>query len=159
MGGLLSLAALAVALGEPLVATGRRKPAVVGGLAAQIVVLAVLIYVPGLPVAALGGLCFLVGFLGSSQIVCFALARENHARQLSGTAIGFVNMMVTGAGALFQPLVGFLLDLAWAGDTALGARVYDTGAYRLALTSLVVACLAGLLCLAPVRETYCRSQA
>lgn len=138
---------------------GRRKPAVVGGLAAQIVVLAVLIYVPGLPVAALGGLCFLVGFLGSSQIVCFALARENHARQLSGTAIGFVNMMVTGAGALFQPLVGFLLDLAWAGDTALGARVYDTGAYRLALTSLVVACLAGLLCLAPVRETYCRSQA
>jgi MFS family permease len=138
---------------------GRRKPPLVGGLAAQIVVLAVLIYVPGLPVAVLGGLCFLVGFLGSSQIVCFALARENHAPQLSGTAIGFVNMMVTGAGALFQPLVGFLLDLAWAGDTALGARVYDTGAYRLALTSLVVACLAGLLCLAAVRETYCRPQA
>ena len=85
--------------------------------------------------------------------------RENHPPQLSGTAIGFVNMMVTGAGALFQPLVGFLLDLAWSGEIALGARVYDTGAYRLALTSLLVSSLAGLLCLAFVRETYCRPQA
>jgi MFS family permease len=118
--------------------------------------MAPLIYMPGLSVAALAGLCFLVGFLGSAQIVCFALARENHPPQLSGTAIGFVNMMVTGAGALFQPLVGFLLDLAWSGEIALGARVYDTGAYRLALTSLLVSSLAGLLCLAFVRETYCR---
>ena len=55
--------------------------------------------------------------------------------------------MVTGAGALFQPLVGFLLDLAWTGETALGARVYETGAYRLALASLIACGLAGLLCL------------
>jgi MFS family permease len=138
---------------------GRRKTPLVAGLALQCAAMAPLIYMPNLPVAALAGLCFLVGFLGSAQIVCFALVRENHSPQLSGTAIGFVNMMVTGAGALFQPLVGSLLDLAWAGETALGARVYGTGAYRLALTSLVVSSLAGLLCLAAVRETYCKSQA
>ena len=63
----------------------------------------------------LAALCFLVGFFGSAQIVCFALVRENHPAALSGTAIGFVNGMVTGAGALFQPLVGLLLDLAWTG--------------------------------------------
>ena len=90
--------------------------------------------------------------LGADRVLC--AGRENHPPQLSGTAIGFVNMMVTGAGALFQPLVGFLLDLAWSGEIALGARVYDTGAYRLALTSLLVSSLAGLLCLAFVRETY-----
>jgi MFS family permease len=106
-----------------------------------------------------GGLCFLVGFLGSSQIVCFALAKDNHRPGLSGTAIGFVNAMVTGAGALFQPLVGFLLDLAWTGEMALGARVYETGAYRLALASLIACGLAGLLCLLPVRETFGRAQA
>ena len=138
---------------------GRRKTPLLAGLALQCIAMAPLIYMPGLSVAALAGLCFLVGFLGSAQIVCFALARENHPPQLSGTAIGFVNMMVTGAGALFQPLVGFLLDLAWSGEIALGARVYDTGAYRLALTSLLVSSLAGLLCLAFVRETYCRPQA
>jgi hypothetical protein len=66
--------------------------------------------------------------------------------------------MVTGAGALFQPLVGFLLDLAWDGRTALGARVYDTGAYRLAFASVIACCVGGFLCLLAVRETYCRQQ-
>ena len=59
---------------------------------------------------------------------------------------------MTGAGALFQPLVGVLLDLAWTGETALGARVYHTGAYRLAFSSLIVCGLAGVLCLLGARD-------
>jgi hypothetical protein len=78
---------------------------------------------------------------------------------LSGTSIGFVNGMIPGAGALFQPLVGLLLDLAWTGQTASGARIYDASAYRLALASLIACCLGGLLCLMAVRETHCRPQA
>ena len=138
---------------------GRRKAPLLAGLALETLALAALVYVPDLPVVAVAGLCFLVGFLGSSQIVCFALAKENHPAARSGTAIGFVNAMVTGAGALFQPLVGFLLDLAWTGETALGARVYQTGDYRLALASLIACGLAGVLCLLRVRETFCRPQA
>jgi MFS family permease len=138
---------------------GRRKAPLLAGLALQTLALATLIWVAHLPVFALAGLSFLVGFLGSAQIVCFALIRENHPVELSATAIGFVNAMVTGAGALFQPLVGFLLDLAWTGETALGARVYAPGAYRLALASLVACCLGGLLCLLAVRETFCRPRA
>ena len=104
----------------------------IAGLVLETLSLAALIYVPGLPVDAIAVLAFLVGFSGSAQIVVFALAQENHVLLLSGTAIGFVNGMVTGAGALFQPLVGFLLDLAWTGQTAAGARVYEAADYRLA---------------------------
>jgi predicted MFS family arabinose efflux permease len=135
---------------------GRRKPPVLVGLGLQIATLTALIYIPGLPVSAIGILCFLTGVFGSSQIVCFALAKETHPTAVSGTAIGFVNSMVTGAGALFQPLVGLLLDMAWAGQIAQGARVYDTGAYQLALSSLLVCGVGGFLCLLLVRETYCR---
>lgn len=137
---------------------GRRRAPMIAGLVLEIAAIAGVIYVPHLPVTAIGGLCFLIGFLGSAQIVCFAAARENHVAKLSGTAIGFVNAMVTGAGAFFQPLVGVLLDLAWTGETVLGARVYDPAAYRLAFVSVIVCCIAGLLCLLGVRETYCRSQ-
>jgi MFS family permease len=137
---------------------GRRKPPLIAGLLLETLALALLVYVPGLPLPVLAGLCFLVGFFGSAQIVCFALARETHAAAVSGTAIGFVNAMVTGAGALFQPLVGLLLDLAWTGETALGARLYAPESYRLAFASLVACCLTGLLCLAAVRETHCRAQ-
>jgi len=138
---------------------GRRKPPLIAGLLLETLALALLLYVPDLPLPLLAGLLFLVGFFGSAQIVCFALARETHAAALSGTAIGFVNAMVTGAGALFQPLVGLLLDLAWTGETAQGARLYAPESYRLAFASLVACCLAGLLCLAAVRETHCRPQA
>ena len=151
------------ALGAPLFGwlsdhIGRRRPPAVVGLLLQTSALAAVVYIPGLPLAWVAGLCGLVGFFGSAQIVCFALVRENHSAGLSGTAIGFVNAMVTGAGALFQPLVGLLLDLAWGDQTLLGARVYDTGAYRLAFASLIVCCLGGFLCLLAVRETFCRQQ-
>jgi MFS family permease len=135
---------------------GRRRPVLLAGLVLEMAALAVLVYVPGLPTAALGFLCLLVGFLGSSQIVCFALAKENQPPALSGTAIGFVNAMVTGAGALFQPLVGLLLDLAWTGGTAQGAHIYGAGAYRIAFASLLVCGAMGFLCLLAVRETFCR---
>jgi MFS family permease len=137
---------------------GRRKLPLIAGLLLQTAALALLVYVPGLPAPVLGCLCFLVGLFGSAQIVCFALARENHPAARSGTAIGFVNGMVTGAGALFQPLVGLLLDLAWTGETSLGARIYAPESYRLAFASLIACCLCGLLCLLAVRETHCRPQ-
>jgi MFS family permease len=136
---------------------GRRKLPLLAGLALETVALTALVYLPDLSASALALLCFLIGFFGSSQIVCFALVKENHPVSLSGTAIGFVNSMVTGAGALFQPLVGVLLDLTWTGSFAHGTRVYDSAAYRFALASLLACCLAGLLCLLAVRETFCRN--
>jgi MFS family permease len=137
---------------------GRRRDPLLIALALKTVILAALIYVPGLPLLALVSLSFLVGLFGSAQILCFALVRENHIPALSGTAIGFLNGIITGAGALFQPLVGILLDLAWTGEIAFGARVYHAEAYRLAFASLIACCAGGFLCLLAVRETHCRPQ-
>jgi MFS family permease len=135
---------------------GRRRPVMTAGLLLETASLASLVYLANLPPVLLAGLCFLTGLFGSAQIVCFAIAKENHPPRLAATGIGFVNAMVTGAGALFQPLMGLLLDFAWAGETSAGARVYDLAAYHLAFSSLLVVGLAGLLCLLAVRETYCK---
>jgi MFS family permease len=135
---------------------GRRRPPFVTGLVICMLSMAALVYVPGMPTAAMAGLCFLCGFGGASQIVGFAAVREHNAAALSGTAIGFVNGMVTGAGALYQPLLGWLLDLAWGGQMTSGARVYDAAAYQFAFSVLVVGAFVGLLCTLAMRETYCR---
>ena len=137
---------------------GRRREPLLIGLALKTVALAALIHIPGLSVPALVSLCFLVGLFGSGQILCFALVKENHTLALSGTAIGFLNAVITGAGALFQPLVGVLLDTAWTGEIAGGARVYQAADYRFALSCLIACCIGGFLCLLAVRETYCRPQ-
>lgn len=161
--GLTSVFFVGWGIGAPLFGwlsdrIGRRRRPLLIALALKTVALAALIYISGLPLVALIALSFLVGFFGSAQILCFALVKENHNSALSGTAIGFLNGIVTGAGALFQPLVGILLDLAWTGEIASGARVYHAEAYRLAFGSLIACCIGGLLCLLAVRETYCRPQ-
>ena len=139
---------------------GLRKAPLLTGLTLQSLAFAALIYLPGLPIPIVAILTFLIGFFGASQILCFALAKESHPAALSGTSIGFTNAMVTGTGALFQPLVGLLLDLSWRGQTSgLGARLYETDDYRLALTSIVACCVIGFVSLCAVRETYCRAQA
>jgi MFS family permease len=149
------------AVGAPLIGwasdrIGRRRSPFIVGLAICIVTMSAILYVPDLSVPSLMALCFLCGFGGASQIVGFAAARENNPPALSATAIGVVNGLVTGAGALFQPLLGWLLDLNWKGEMVAGARLYDPSAYRIALSAVIVGCVVGFLCALAMRETYCR---
>ena len=112
-----------------------------------------LVYVPGLPIAAVGALCFVVGLGASSQICNYALAREHNSPELSATAIGLVNAVVTSTGALYQPLLGWILDLAWDGKLESGARVYATGDYRAAFATLLVGGVLGFACALVLRES------
>ncbi len=156
-----SMMFLGWAAGAPLIGwasdhIGRRRAPLMLGLVLCTVTMSAMLYVPGLSVPTLMALCFLCGFGGASQITGFAAARENNPPALSATAIGVVNGLVTGAGALFQPLLGWLLDLNWKGEMAAGARLYDPGAYRIALSAIIVGCVIGFICSLAMRETYCR---
>lgn len=135
---------------------GRRCMPLLLGVAAETLTLGLLIFLPALPIPVLATLSFAVGLFGASQIACFGLIREIHPPSLSGTAIGMVNGMVTGAGALFQPLIGVLLDLAWSGRIIAGVRIYEAADYRMALAVLVVFSGIAALCVIPIRETNCR---
>ncbi len=135
---------------------GRRRTPFIVGIVLCMASIAAIVYVPGLPIAAVTMLCFLCGLGGSAQIIAFAAAREHNPAALSGTTIGFVNCLVTGAGALYQPLTGWLLDLAWTGQITGGARIYDADAYRFALTAIVAGTLVAFFCTLGLRETHCR---
>ncbi len=133
---------------------GNRRSPLIAGLTLSALSLVAILYLPGIPLWGVGVLCFGIGFGGSAQIVCFALVREHNPPQFSGTAIGMVNALVTGAGALFQPMIGGLLDLSWDGLLVDGARVYAIGAYNLAFGVLVAGCIVGILCAAATRESF-----
>ena len=89
----------------------------------------------------------LCGFGGSGQILGFAAVRELNPPAAAGAALGIVNGVVTGAGALYQPLLGWLLDLAWTGEMAGGARVYTPAAYSTAFSVLVAGAVVGIACI------------
>lgn len=157
-GSVTSVTFIGWGVGAPLIGwlsdhIGNRRTPLIVGLMVSALSLTAILYLPGVPLWGVGVLCFGVGVGGSAQIVCFALVREHNPAQLSGTAIGMVNALVTGAGALFQPTVGWLLDLSWDGVLVDGARVYAIGAYNVAFSVLVAGCVVGILCAIAVRES------
>ena len=157
-GSVTSVTFIGWGVGAPLIGwlsdrIGNRRPPLIAGLTLSALSLAAILYLPGIPLWGVGVLCFIIGFGGSAQIVCFALVREHNPPQLSGTAIGMVNALVTGAGALFQPTIGWLLDMSWDGVLVDGARVYAVGAYDLAFSVLIAGCIVGILCAMVMRES------
>jgi MFS family permease len=135
---------------------GRRKLPMLAGAVTGLGSVSAAIYLPGLPLAAYSVLLFFVGFGGACMSVSYAATREHNAGGGTGAALGFVNMVSVLGGAIFQPLVGWLLDLQWDGRLAAGARIYGVEAYRLAFLLLPALYAAGFLCALRVRETFCR---
>ncbi len=135
---------------------GRRKPFFLAGLSVAALTLAALIYLPIQNAYVIGLLMFINGMSGCSLVLCFANVREVNRPANAGAAMGLVNMMVVGSGAVFQPVLGVLLDLFWDGASVDGVRIYSESAYGLAFASLFISYGVGLLAACVLRETYCR---
>ena len=135
---------------------GRRKAPLVIAAAFCAVTLGAALFGPDLTLSQFRALLFLNGFGGAAMSVSYALVREHNAASGTGAALGLVNMSAVAGGAIFQPVVGFLLDRYWDGTLVAGARVYGAEAYLDAFLILPAlyggAVLVGLL----TRETWCR---
>ena len=148
----------AIALGWLSDRMERRKPLLIVGTALSMLTLTAILYLPGLSLLLVTVLLFLNGFASACMVLTFASARELNALRSSGAAYGLVNTCVVGSGAIFQPLIGYLLDLNWAGQMVEGARLYSVEAFQTAFLILPVCCGISVLCAMLLRETYCRQQ-
>jgi MFS family permease len=131
---------------------GRRKPLLVAAILLGAGCLSVLVYAPALGPAIMRVLFFVCGVCFGTMVIGFALARENNASEVHGAAFGLLNCSVVGTGAIFQPLLGAILDWRWDGRTADGAPVYDAGAYGFAFSALLAFLVIGLIASFAVRE-------
>jgi MFS family permease len=162
--GILSFIFIGWAVGAPLAGllsdrVRARKPVMVGGALLSTASFFVLVQVPGLPLAALSALILFHGVAASAMVLGFAAVREHNPPQMSSTAMGLVNVAVVGSGAIFQPLIGFLLDLQWDGEMVAGVRVYTGEAYRAAFGALTVAGGMGLAATLLMKESFGRQRA
>lgn len=77
---------------------------------------------------------FILGFVIGGQILVFSIVKERVSLDISATALGFINTLISLFGIIFQPLLGFLLDLFWDGAFARsGVRLYSSHAYHCAM--------------------------
>lgn len=136
---------------------GRRKPVAV--VASHLYVLGWLALLVGepLPSAASMTLFAVMGVLTAGFSLSWACAKEVNPPQLSGMSTSVANMGGFLAGALLQPLVGWVMDRAWQGDMLAGVRVYDLAAWRQGLAVIVACAVLGALASWKIRETGCRN--
>lgn len=117
-GQILSMLAIGMILGSPFVSFlsnnifRARKPVVV--LSSTILLLltaALAFYTEAIPVTGLYLLCFGLGVFSSAIVVIgFTTTKELFPLQMAGTATGLVNLFPFAGGAVFQPVLGHVLE-------------------------------------------------
>jgi MFS family permease len=131
---------------------GRRKPVMAVTMSVATILYAFVVFGPALGPAGYHVVLFFGGFFLGGLACSYPLGREVNDPRATGASLGFVNMAVTGSGAVFQPLLGLLLDLNWQGAEVAGVRLYDGAAWTMALGVLPVFCLVGLIGVLFIRE-------
>jgi len=86
------------------------------------------------------------------MILTFAAAKEHNPAFASGATLGIVNTFVVASGALFQPLIGYLLDNRWSGGIQDGVRVYSAETFHSAMVVLPAFAFFGFLMAVIMRE-------
>jgi len=131
----------------------RRKTILVAGSGILTLAMAVLIFVPNLPLTAAIFLFAVIGASGSAMAICFALVRECSPPEISTSVTGIVNSMTVASGAVLQPAVGFILDQLWNGTVENGARAYQAHEFQNAFIAIFIACMVGFFTCISLRET------
>jgi MFS family permease len=117
----------------------------------------VLIYGPTvgftLGIYSIYSLFFLIGILTSAHPLIFAIAKENFSLRSTGAVIAVTNTMVMLGGFLFQPLLGYLLDLANHTTQSSAVHIYTAHDYIIAMTIMPVALVIAWFTMFFVKDT------
>lgn len=135
---------------------GRRRPALIFAAAGALAATGVALYLPGLELPVRRVFLFLMGLLSGGFVLSFASGREYAPAWAGGAALGVVNTASMASGAIFQPLIGWLLDLNWEGAAEAGSRIYGGQAWETAFLAILACQMVALGCALISKETFCR---
>ena len=136
---------------------GRRKPVLIIASHLYLVIWLILLSGITMPPTASYALFATLGLTTAGFSLCWACAKEVNPPLLSGMSTSVANMGGFLAGALLQPLVGWVMDLAWKGETLAGVRIYDLAAWRGGVMVVTVCAALGALSSWWIVETRCRN--
>lgn len=102
---------------------------------------------------------FFIGVLTAAEVIIFTCAKNNESEDNAGTAIAFANALIMLIGAIFQPLLGILLDLFWSGEMSIyGVRIYEISAYQKSMLTLPICLMIAYILSIFINETMQNEQ-
>jgi predicted MFS family arabinose efflux permease len=107
----------------------------------------------GMPISftSLATQMFLIGFFSSGFVVAFAVVKELNPAKIAGTAVGFTNTINTLSIAIFQWLIGSIIDYVQVGSEPVAAD------FEKALIAVPICLIISILVILLVKETNCTS--
>jgi predicted MFS family arabinose efflux permease len=137
---------------------GKRKPVLIVTSHLYLLIWLLLLWDLALPLLASYALFTLMGLITAGFTLTWACAKEVNAPQLSGISTSVTNMAGFLAGAILQPLVGWVMDRHWQGGlTGSGARLFTPEDFHAGLLLLTAVAAFGALSSWWIRETACRN--
>ncbi|CEG56210.1 MFS transporter [Legionella fallonii] len=134
----------------------RRKPVLFIGTFSALICLLIVLYSPSQVLFTLMVLLFIFGFGASGFFTSFAMIRELFPLVLVATVLGIMNTFNAVFEALFEPVVGAILDWTWGGEILNGMHQFSIKGYYLSLSLLPLSLILSLIMLTVIKETHCR---
>lgn len=137
---------------------GKRKPVLM--VSSHLYLLGWMVLLSGwvLPLAASYALFALMGLSTAAFTLTWACVKEVNAPLFSGISTSVTNMAGFFAGAVLQPLVGWVMDRNWQGGySSSGVRLFSPENYHAGLLLLAAVAAFGAIATWWIRETGCRN--
>jgi len=157
-GSILNMTAVGLIIGSPAISYlsdhvlhSRKKVMVLVSLTLAAVVGLLNAYPFGLPMIVLYVLVFMFAVSSTAVVgVSFATTKELFPVEIAGTAVGTVNLFPFLGGALFQPVMGWILD----SYPAPASGCYSLDGYKAMLLFLLIASATAVISTFFMKETF-----
>lgn len=134
---------------------GRRKPLMIVSAFFGVIFTTLFVFYPNMNQTTAYLLFFAFGLTNTGVAIAYAVSTELHDRKVIGTSIAFTNMTSIFVGALLQPLVGLLVDVA-SGPRAYNVEKLLLSDFQSGLRLLPICSLIALVLAFTIKETYCK---
>ncbi len=136
---------------------GRRKPVMIAVSHLYVAIWLLLLSGVTMPLSLSYLLFALLGLSTAGFSLTWACAKEVNPPLLSGMSTSVANMGGFLCAAVMQPVVGWIMDLGWRGETLAGARVYDLATWQNGVLAVTLCAALGAAASWWIRETGCRN--
>lgn len=157
-GSILNMIAVGLIVGSPILSVlsdrifkSRKKVLALSSLVLVCLMVFLNLYPKELPHYSLYFIILLLSITSSAIVVIgFTTTKEMFPIQIAGTSVGAVNLFPFLGGAVFQPFIGWILDM-FPRSVSGG---YSVEAFKAALLVLMVASMIGLVATFFMKETF-----
>lgn len=97
-------------------------------------------------------LFFVIGLGSSSQILAYPMVAERNPEDQIASGEGIAATLIMSGGAIFQPILGWLIELSWKGEMIDNSPLYALSDFHRSFWVMPVAILVAIAVLLPLRE-------